>query len=113
MLVALFAAAFLKERLPAAVWTGMLVLLVGTILGTNLNTLEWNSGTALIALSTILFAIDSVIAKHLLCGFATLTVMTARMTLGTAMLFAYVVASGRMVPLTQLTQAQWTATSRT
>ena len=107
VLVALFAAVLLKERLPAAVWTGMIVLLVGTILGTNLNTLQWNSGSVLIALSTVLFAIDFVIAKHLLRGLATLTVMTARMTLGTAMLFAYVVASGRMVSLAELNQAQW------
>jgi uncharacterized membrane protein len=107
VLVALFAAAFLRERLPTAVWTGMIVLLLGTVLGTNLNTLQWNSGGVLIALSTVLFAIDFVIAKHLLRGLATLTVMTARMTLGTAMLFVYVVVSGRMVPITQLTQNQW------
>jgi uncharacterized membrane protein len=107
VLVALFAAAFLKERLPTAVWTGMVVLLIGTLLGTNLNALQWNGGSVLIAASTVLFAIDFVIAKHLLRGLATLTVMTARMTLGTAMLFAYVFVSGRMVPLTDLNQTQW------
>ena len=107
VLVALFAAAFLKERLPAVVWTGMIVLLIGTVLGTNLETLQWNGGSVLIALSTVLCAIDFVIAKYLLRGLATLTVMTARMTLGTAMLFAYVITSGRMVPLTQLNQTQW------
>ena len=107
VLVAVFAAVFLKERLPAAVWTGMIVLLIGTVLGTNLNALQWNGGSALIALSTILFAIDFVIAKHLLRGLATLTVMTARMTLGTAMLLMFVVASGRTLSLTQLTGTQW------
>lgn len=107
VLVAVFAAVFLKERLPAAVWTGMIVLLIGTVLGTNLNALQWNVGSVLIALSTVLFAIDFVIAKHLLRGLATLTVMTGRMTLGTAMLFAYVFLSGRMVPLTELNQTQW------
>jgi drug/metabolite transporter (DMT)-like permease len=107
VLVALFAAVFLKERLPAAVWTGMIVLLIGTVLGTNLNALQWNVGSVLIALSTVLFAIDFVIAKHLLRGLATLTVMTARMTLGTAMLFVYVFLSGSMVPLTGLNQTQW------
>jgi uncharacterized membrane protein len=107
VLVALFAAAFLKERLPAAVWTGMIVLLIGTVLGTNLNALQWNGGSVLIAVSTVLFAIDFVIAKHLLRGLATLTVMTARMTLGTALLLAYVLVSGRMVPLTDLNQTQW------
>src|SRR5207248_9541494 len=76
-------------------------------LGTNLATLQWNTGSVLIALSTVLFAIDFVIAKRLLRGLATLTVMTARMTLGTAMLFVYVFASGRFVPLTQLSATQW------
>jgi drug/metabolite transporter (DMT)-like permease len=107
VLVALFAAAFLKERLSAAVWTGMLVLLIATVLGTNLATLQWNTGSVLIALSTVLFAIDFVIAKHLLRGLATLTVMTARMTLGTAMLFVYVFASSRFVPLAELSATQW------
>jgi uncharacterized membrane protein len=45
----------LKERLHATVWTGLLVLLIGTVLGTNLATLRWNSGSVLIAVSTVLF----------------------------------------------------------
>jgi len=61
----------------------------------------------LIAASTVLFAIDFVIAKQLLRGLATLTVLTARMTIGTAMLFAYVIAAGRIGPITQLSGTQW------
>jgi drug/metabolite transporter (DMT)-like permease len=106
VLVALFAVVFLKERIRPAMWAGLMVLLFGTLLGTQLDTLAWNAGAVLVAGSTVLFAIDFVIAKHLLRNLATLTVMTARMTLGTAMLFAYVIAEGRMLPLTQLTQTQ-------
>jgi drug/metabolite transporter (DMT)-like permease len=84
-----------------------LVLLIGTVLGTSLNTLQWNAGAWLIVVSTVLFAIDFVIAKHLLEGLATLTVMTARMTLGTAMLFVYIIASGRLAPVSQLGAGQW------
>ena len=59
------------------------------------------------AASTVLFAVDFVIAKHLLRGLATLTVMTARMTLGSAILFVYVIGTGRLAPASQLTGTQW------
>src|SRR5579859_3536511 len=66
VLVAVFAAAFLREAIRPAMWTGLAVLLLGTSLGTNLRALAWNEGAALVGVSTVLFAIDFVIAKHLL-----------------------------------------------
>src|SRR5579859_746268 len=107
VLVALFAMTFLKERIRPAMWAGLIVLLFGTLLGTQLDALAWNTGAWLVAASTALFAVDFVIAKHLLRNLATLTVMTARMTLGTAMLFVYVVVTGRLIPLSELTETQW------
>jgi len=107
VLVAVFAALFLKEALRPGMWAGFAVLLLGTLLGTNLGALAWNEGAWLVAASTILFAIDFVIAKHLLRGLATLTVMTARMTLGTAMLLLYVMASGRLDQVARLGPTQW------
>jgi drug/metabolite transporter (DMT)-like permease len=108
VLVALFAAAFLRERLRPVLWTGLVVLLIAALLGTNLATLQWNIGALLIACSTVLFAIDFVIAKYLLRELATLTVMTARMTLGTAILLVYVVLDGRLAPVAALNSTQWT-----
>lgn len=96
VLVAVFALIFLKERIKPALWAGFAVLLVGTMLGANLGALKWNQGAVLIATSTVLFAIDFVIAKHLLRGLSTLMVMTARMTLGTAILLVYVAAIGHL-----------------
>jgi drug/metabolite transporter (DMT)-like permease len=107
VLVALFAGAFLKERIRPTMWAGLAVLLLGTLLGTNLNALEWNTGAWLVAASTVLFAIDFVIAKHLLRGLATLTVLTARMTLGTAMLLVYVILGGHLGSVGQLGPTQW------
>jgi drug/metabolite transporter (DMT)-like permease len=107
VLVAMFAVTFLKERIRPAMWAGFAVLLLGTLVGTDLHALEWNQGAWLIGASTVLFAIDFVIAKHLLRGLATLTVMTARTTLGTAMLFVYVIAVGRLPPVTHLNATQW------
>jgi drug/metabolite transporter (DMT)-like permease len=107
VLVALFAVTFLKERIRPAMWAGFAVLLVGALLGADLHALEWNTGAWLVGASTVLFAIDFVIAKHLLRGLATLTVMTARMTIGTALLFVYVIVVGRLAPVTTLSTTQW------
>ena len=107
VLVAFFALIFLKEAIRPALWAGFSVLLLGTLLGSNLHALQWNRGAWLIAASTVLFAIDFVIAKHLLRGLATLTVMTARMTIGTALLLVYVLATGRLAPVAHLGPAQW------
>ncbi|HLG71728.1 MAG TPA: DMT family transporter [Chloroflexota bacterium] len=107
VLVALFALVFLKEPIRPAMWAGFAVLLLGTMLGSNLHALKLNEGALLIAASTVLFAADFVIAKHLLRGLATLTVMTARMTIGTAMLFAYVIAGARLAPAAHLSASQW------
>jgi drug/metabolite transporter (DMT)-like permease len=107
VLVAIFAVIFLREKIRPAMWAGFAVLLLGTMLGTNLHALKWNDGAWLIGASTVLFAIDFVIAKHLLRGLATLTVMTARMTIGTAMLFVYVIAIGHLGQAAHLTATQW------
>lgn len=106
VLVAVFAVIFLKEKIKPALWAGFAVLLLGTMLGTNLGALRWNQGAMLIAASTVLFAIDFVIAKHLLRGLSTLMVMTARMTLGTAILFGYLAAGGHLAQMGHLTLAQ-------
>jgi drug/metabolite transporter (DMT)-like permease len=106
VLVAVFAMIFLRERIRPALWAGFAVLLLGTMQGTNLGALKWNEGAWLILASTVLFAIDFVIAKHLLRGLSTLMVMTARMTLGTAMLFAYLAAIGHLGAIGHLKTAQ-------
>lgn len=107
VLVAIFAVIFLREKIRPAMWAGFVVLLLGTMLGTNLHALKWNEGAWLIGASTILFAVDFVIAKHLLRGLATLTVMTARMTIGTAMLFIYIIALGHLGRAAHLNATQW------
>jgi drug/metabolite transporter (DMT)-like permease len=107
VLVAIFAVIFLREKVRPAMWAGFAVLLLGTMLGTNLHALKWNEGAWLIGASTVLFAVDFVIAKHLLRGLATLTVMTARMTIGTAILFVYVIGIGHLGQAAHLNATQW------
>jgi drug/metabolite transporter (DMT)-like permease len=106
-LVAVLAVLLLKERLTPTLWAGLLVLLAGVLLGTNLNLVRWNTGTALILASTVLFAVEWVIVKHLLRGrLHPFTVMTAKMTLGSILLFAYLAARGGLSPVLHLSGKQ-------
>lgn len=105
--VAVFAAIFLRERIRPVMWVAFLVLLLGTLLGTNLHALNWNGGALLILVSSVFFAADFVIGKYLLRGLPTLIVMTARMSLGSLLLFIYVAAVGHLDGILQLTGAEW------
>lgn len=109
VLVGLFAALFLKERIRPAMWAGFAVLLVGATLGLNLGQLRWSDGSAMILASSVLFAADFVIAKHLLRGLSTRAVMTAKMTLGSLMLVAYSGVTGHLRAIATLTpvQVEW------
>lgn len=106
LLVGLFALAFLRERIRPAMWAGFAVLIVGATLGMKLSALRWGPGAGLILASTVLFAVDFVIAKYLLRGLSTLTVMTAKMTLGSAMIAVYAGATGHLAGMARLSPYQ-------
>jgi drug/metabolite transporter (DMT)-like permease len=107
-LVVVLAVALLKERLTATMWAGMAALLAGVLLSANLGLLAWNGGTVLILISTVLFSIEWVIVRYLLqARLRPLTVMTAKMTLGSAMLFGYLAIRGGLDPIAHLSPKQW------
>lgn len=108
--VALIAFVFLRETITAPMWAGLSVLLVGVTLGTNLGQVHWDRGAQLILASTLLFAIDFVIAKHLLSQLSALAVMTAKMSLGSLILAGYAAVTGRLGTVAHLTPAQWRIT---
>ncbi|MGH9107163.1 MAG: EamA family transporter [Acidimicrobiales bacterium] len=108
VLVAVFAVVFLKERFSPTMWAGMAVLLAGVLLSSSLGLLRWNDGTIFIAISTLLFSVEWVIVKGLLRGRMTpLVVMTAKMALGSAILFAYLAVRGELGPAGLLDWEQW------
>jgi drug/metabolite transporter (DMT)-like permease len=107
LIVALLAVLLLGERIGALMWGALLLLLVGTTLGLNIQAVRWNEGTALVALSTLLFAAAVVLAKHLLRDLSTLTVMTAKMSIGSLFLLGYVAYTGRLRAVTTLSLTQW------
>lgn len=110
LVVALLAVFLLRERIGPLLWVALAVLLIGTSLGTNLHAVRWDSGALLVVLATVLFAGSFVLAKYLLRELSTLTVMAAKMSIGSALLVTYVAASGRLGAVTHLSRIQWAYT---
>jgi drug/metabolite transporter (DMT)-like permease len=96
LLVALFAAIFLGERFGVGVWAALAVLLAGLSLGASVGAVRLDAGTPCLAAATVLFAADFALMKYLLRSVAPLTVMAAKMGLGSLLLLAWVAASGHL-----------------
>jgi drug/metabolite transporter (DMT)-like permease len=107
ILVAVLAFFLLRERAGFIIWSALVVLLAGALWGISLTGLHWGLGDTLVALSTILFAAGVVLAKYLLRGLSTLTVMTAKMSIGSLLLALYIIFSGQGGTIFMLGTAQW------
>jgi drug/metabolite transporter (DMT)-like permease len=108
LLVAVLATLLLAERAGLIVWLALPILFVGTTLGANLHALKWNEGAWLVAASSVFFAAGVVLAKYLLRGLSTTLVMTAKMSLGSLLLIAYIGLTGHLNAVTGLSLNQWT-----
>lgn len=107
LVVAVLAVFLLRERIGPLLWVALITLLVGTSLGVNLHAVRWDQGAMLVLLATLLFAGGVVLAKYLLRELSTLTVMAAKMSIGSALLVAYVAATGRLGAVAHLSTVQW------
>jgi len=106
LFVALFAAVFLQERLGASVWTALVVLLAGLMIGIAANSARLDSGVPFIVGATLLFAVDFILMKVLLRTVAPLTVMTFKMGLGSLLLLLFVIVTGRGWMMARLSALQ-------
>jgi drug/metabolite transporter (DMT)-like permease len=107
--VALLAVPFLGERL------GLLqVLALGALLGgqvllapPNLTGAAWGTGETLIALATLLWAVEAVIARRLLGSVPSLVVGAGRMGIGMVLLVGYLVVTGKAGGITTVSAEGW------
>ena len=106
LLVAAIAAAFLGERFGVGVWAALLVLLAGLSFGISVNAVRLDEGTVYLAAGTVLFAADFALMKYLLRSVAPLTVMAAKMTLGSLLLLTWVAVSGHLAAVVALSPLQ-------
>lgn len=101
--VALLALPFLGERVSG--WNvGAIVLLVGGQVAVTggVGALVVGRGQELVLGATVLWAVETVVAKRLLRALAPTTVATARMGVGAAVLVAYVALTGHLGALVGL-----------
>jgi drug/metabolite transporter (DMT)-like permease len=106
--VALLAVPLLGERIGpwhVAVIAGL--VWGQAILGGGVGGIRFGSGEAMIFAATLLWAVETIIARRLLRGLSALTVATARMGGGVVILIGYTLATTRWKTLAAIGWHQW------
>ena len=106
--VAALAVVLLRERLTA-IHVGAIALLVAgqTLASGGLGPFAFDRGEALVFLATLLWSVEIVIAKSLLRRLSPLTVASARMGIGVAVLLTIALATGGVPQLASITPHAW------
>ena len=95
--VAIMAVAFLRERVGPFHLVAIVILVVGQVALTGgIQLLEMGEGEALILAATLLWAVETIIAKRVLIAVPSLVVGVARMLGGAVILVAFATASGAL-----------------
>ena len=100
--VLLFSYPFLKERLSVTALIGIAAVIAANYLLGGFKVFAFGMGEWLILGATLLWAVEKALA-----GISTLTVVSARMVLGSAILLAFLVLSGRATPALQVSTVAW------
>jgi drug/metabolite transporter (DMT)-like permease len=107
--VALLAVPFLGERLGLLQVLALVALLGGQLLlaPPNLAGAGWGTGETLIALATLLWAVETVIARRLLGSVPSLVVGAGRMGIGLVLLVGYLVVTGKLGGIVSVSAEGW------
>lgn len=106
--VAILAVSLLRERLGFAHVAALGLLVWGQVsLAGGITDLGLGSGELMVLAATLMWSVEVIIAKRLLSTLSALTVGTARMSLGIAVLVAYGIATGAFGGLAGLGWSQW------
>jgi drug/metabolite transporter (DMT)-like permease len=109
--VALLAVPFLGERLGLAQVIALVVLLGGQALVAGPTGIRWGAGESMIAAATLLWAVESVVARRLLAGTGSRVPATvlgaARLGFGLVVLVGYLGLTGRLAAVGSLSAGQW------
>ncbi len=107
--VVLLAVPLLRERVGPWHVAAIAALVWGqAILGGGVGGIRFGSGAAMILAATLLWAVETVIARKLLAGLPALTVATARMGGGAVILVGYTLAVTPWAALAAAGWHQWT-----
>jgi drug/metabolite transporter (DMT)-like permease len=106
--VAILAVALLRERLGPLHVLAIALLMAGQLwLVPSVGVVTFGAGEAMILAATLLWAVEVIVVKRLVVPLEPRTLAAGRMALGTAILVAWVVVSGRAHDLLGLSAGQW------
>jgi drug/metabolite transporter (DMT)-like permease len=105
--VAFLAVPFLGERLGLAQLAALGVLLGGQLLILTPSGVSWGTGESLIGAATLVWAVESLVAKRVLRSGPSAVVGAARLGIGLVVLVAYLALSGKLGSVAALSGDQW------
>jgi drug/metabolite transporter (DMT)-like permease len=105
--VAFLAVILLQERLGKWVIAGLGVLVLGQLLSNFPRAWGWGLGENLILLATLLWALETILAKRLLGTLPVALTATARMAGGAAALWLLLILTNQAGPALALDATQW------
>ena len=106
--VALLAGPVLRERIGLWHAAAIVVLIWGqALLGGGVHGIRLDSGTTMIIIATLMWAVETVIARRLLASLSALTVGVARMGMGVVILIGYTLATTSWSKLAAIGWHQW------
>ncbi|MEK7631906.1 MAG: DMT family transporter [Patescibacteria group bacterium] len=105
--VAILAWFSLKEKFSYWHGAAIVLLLGGTFALGGMNNFHFGKGEWMVLAATLLWAVENVIAKKALAKLSTLTVVAARMFLGSIVLLGVVIAQGKLSLVSTLDFTQW------
>ena len=105
--VALLAVPFLGERLGWAQLGALAVLLVAQLLIVPPNGVTWGPGETMIAIATLLWAVETIVARRLLSTVPSAVVGAGRLGIGLVVLVGYLAVTGKLATVWTLSVEQW------
>lgn len=105
--VALMAVPMLGERLGLAQIGALVVLLVGQVLILTPAGVTWGTGETMIAAATLLWAVETIIARRVLATVPSAVVGAARLGFGLIVLLGYLAVTGGLAGIATLQPIQW------
>ncbi len=105
--VALLAVPLLGERLGALQVAAVGLLFAGQVLIQPPTGITWGTGETLIAIATLLWSVEIIVARRLLATVGSTTLAAGRMGFGLVFLVLYLVLAGRLDGVLTVTATGW------
>lgn len=105
--VAMLAVPFLGERVGWLHAFSLALLLFAVFVFQSPLLGTFGTGEILILLATLLWAVESIIAKRVMEHISSLTAMTVRMSIGSVVIFAFLIFGGKLDALGSLSLFAW------